>query len=832
MQCLENYSDDLDPSFVDCNNGHQNLKISSQGLIISKEEEDQIVDMSGDAFKINQNRDVENDHQSSQQELQISQNSLFDESDDFTCCYAWQQMDQINDNDVHENFEQKSNIASNAQLSEEEMMVNRISDDDNDEVHLKSEQNNQNQNIETIKEKMNRLDQEYTARLSNYQEEKEKEYITLKEQLQKKLRDNEIILRQQIEAERIELTSQYQKQSEAQESILKQKQMKIKENLGCEFIICVQKVNRKIGKQLLEDLEQYKQLKQKSNQSKLNLLQQKLYLNRLTNIKKTIQKQQSDLNKNCSIETSEKNKHLQKEFNQYRIQIIESIEQIMQSLDQQNAVKLHKEKELLKKEFNQKCESQKAQLRYQIAQQQNINKIIDKYAKQIFENHIAERRKFKEQQLQEEIKYIQQKELKIASYLNLDCNDIEVKQIKYDNLKQFLALKEQLNETLTNKIQKLKLDLQNSYQTMKSNLAEAYIEKLEKQKRIHDNNRQYRLVLEVFQDAIKKQKFIDEFSENIQTLETQKQRMKQKLQCLEIKIDENSLPSTSSQLERINSLKQLHDRVQALKVEDQEVQKELVQLQRKLYKLESNRQYKQYKSQIIYNCSQTLNELNDRFNNGEIDFNKPLEISELSTQQQVSSKCEIFQQFPGLIDLVEEMNLKKMKKWKAFVLNQRIIWNLQDEMRKREKAKLKKIGNKLNNDIRNIEQEFQQQSNLKKKNEFRLEFLEKQGQILKYQQSQIIAIEQKGIQWKQILQTKKKFLDSMNFYTSDQSPIKKSLEELEIFYIQYINSDNETDNLQQNIQAEGQAKYKLQSPSEYSFISQKQNFDLQYMLFK
>ncbi|CAK91657.1 unnamed protein product (macronuclear) [Paramecium tetraurelia] len=301
--------------------------------------------------------------------------------------------------------------------------------------------------------------------------------------------------------------------------------------------------------------------------------------------------------------------------------------------------------------------------------------------------------------------------------------------------------------------------------------------------------------------------------------------MEQYLQCQQIKIENNSLQDASSQLDMINSdFEQICDRVQILKLQDQEVQKELVQLQRKRYKLESNRQYKQYKSQMIYNCSQTLNELNDRFNNGQIDLSKPLEISESSSQEQVSSKIEESQQFPTQMDLVEVMNLQYMKKWKAFVLNQRIIWTLQDEMRKREKAKLKKMGNKLNKDIRNIEQEFQQQNNIKKKNEFRLEFLEKQGQILKQQQSQIIANEQKGIQWKQILQQRKKVLDSMNFYTSDQSPIKKSLEELDNLYVQYINIDSETDNLQQNVQAEGQTKYKLYSPSQYSFISQKQNF--------
>ncbi|CAK91656.1 unnamed protein product (macronuclear) [Paramecium tetraurelia] len=471
------YRDESDLTQEENNNCNQNQKISSQGLIISKEEEDQIVDMNGDAFKLNQNCDAENDHQKCQQELQISYNSLSDESDHYLCDHFYQGIEQINFDDEHENFQEKSNIINKTQLSQEEIMQNQISDYDDDEAHKKSEQNNQNQNIETIKEKMNRLDQEYTTRLSNYQEKKDKEYNTLKEQLQKKLQENEIILRQQIEAERIELTNQYQKQSEAEESMVKQKQMKIKENLGREFIICVQKVNMKIGKQLLEDLEQYKQLKQKSNQSKLNLLQHKLYLNRLVNTKKIIQKKQSDQNKNSSIETSEKNKFLQNEFNQYRIQIIESIEQNIQLLDQQNAVKLHKEKELLKKEYNQKFESQKAELKYQIAQQQNKNKIIDKYAKQIFENHIIERRNFKEQQFQDEIKYIQQKELKIASYLNLDCNDKEVKQIKVDNLKQFLALKQQLNETLSNKIQQLKMDLQNTYQIMKSNLAETYIEK-------------------------------------------------------------------------------------------------------------------------------------------------------------------------------------------------------------------------------------------------------------------------------------------------------------------------------------------------------------------
>ncbi|CAD8072303.1 unnamed protein product [Paramecium primaurelia] len=812
------------------------LEVSSQDYIITAEQE--LLQFFGeDAFKIHQSCNDQKYQQKCENGLQISQNQnkqinpLFDQSDDLICYQSSeQQKDVINYNNLQL---EKQNTSNEFWQMEEEIAINYDSDfiNKNEDVQQKAE--SKNQKIETIKEQMDHIDQEYQASILEYQQEKQKEILYLKEQSQIKLNENEIVLNKLIEAEKIEQTIEYKKQSDTINNIIEKKKQIILQQLDEEFIICLEREKMLMAKQLEDDLENYKKKIQKSNQSKLNLLKQKLYLNHLINMKKIFQKKNCNINKNNQIEISEKMQHLQNELNQYRIQVIESIEKNIQLLDQQNIVKLNKEKAILIKEYNLKKESKKCQLSSQIIQQQNKKKQIENHIKQIFKNQLIDRRNLREQQFQEELKNIQNRELKQASQLNLDYKDKEVKQIQIDNLKQFLFFKQQLNDRLTNNFDLFKKDLLNKYQIMKSNLVELYIEKLEKQKNLYSNNRQHQFILEIFQETIKKQKFINEISENIKSLKIQKQKIEQQLEDLQMATDQQSLEISLDQIKILNSdIEQLNNNLKQYRQEDKETSKEFEILQRNLYKLVSNHNQKQYKSQLIYYILQNINELNDYFNVDKIDLGQDKEIEKFLQQQLLSFKIEGYPQYPlpEFVKYFDETNFKQIKKWKAFLLNQRIIWIWEDEMCQREIIKLKQMSIKLNKDIRDIEKEFQQQNIIKKKNEFKLDFLEKQGQILKYQQSQIVLHEQKANLWKYILKYQNKVLDKMNAQISDRIPIQKSIDALKKLYTQYIQIQQDNEILPQKFQVEDLSKYKFKLPNWYSFLSQKQNFDLQYIL--
>ncbi|CAD8121267.1 unnamed protein product [Paramecium sonneborni] len=752
---------------------------------------------------------------------------------DINCSEQYQQKQETIHKYVLEQLFDKSIINNQEQFIEEQNRhIQDQSFQQQDEVTpLNAQTKYQNLKTEAINIQMDQINQEYQVSAQAYYEEKQKQIRFQQMQLQLKFDEYKYFLEELMKNEFLYLSDQYEKQYESTISLFEKKKQILQQKLNEELEAHLNSEKLKLEKRLERDLENYQDQKQKINKNYLILLQQKLFFLRLRFMKKLISEnnQNIDSNNNMQIQISERTKQQNLEFNQYRIQIIQSIEENIRLLYQEQSFKLSEYCSIIKRQFELKRQLFKYQQKIQTLKDLDQETLMEKSIQDILTNQLIIRKKYKEQLFEEEVRNLELRELKFASCVNLNREDQEVKQIKIDNFKQFLAQKKKLNDKLQNDFEKFKIELQNKYQSMKNNLVQLQIEKFEKQKSLHENNRQNQLILEQYQDIIKTSKFIGEILVNLKNLETQKQRIKKKLEDLQIKVNNNQLQNAQSQISILKSdINNLNDHIRYLKQEDQQALLDLDMLQKQFYMMTSHNEYQSYEQQTTSYILFAVQELY-KLNEDKTKVSRAFVVPKNFKQESKTFKIERNFQIP-IKDHFDEINLRQIKKWKAFLLNQRLICQREFEICKGETEKLELMENKLKKDISQIDNEFQQKNGNKKENELKSAFLEKLGQMLKYQQSQIVVRKQWAKHWEQILNQKQKALDKINTYISKKIPIQTALDVLKKFYSQYKLIEQNNEDWPQHLQVEDSSKYNFQFPSQYSYISQKQDFDLQYIL--
>ncbi|CAD8126587.1 unnamed protein product [Paramecium sonneborni] len=637
------------------------------------------------------------------------------------------------------------------------------------------------------------VDQEYAKQVQDYEDEKKKAVIKLKEDNKQKLNKMELILMNEADPELFELKEEYEKQKDNLTKSEEDKKKKIKRKVEQDIEQNIQNQKNQMKKQLERNLENYQYEQEKTIKNKLRILEQELQGQQKDIVRRINQRQKelSDSDSKWMKQIQDKKKNVENQFNKYKKELTQEIYVKMQQIEQENMKRLRQEQEGIKRKLITQFDQTKREYKFELIDLQEENQRMVRSIKEEIKSQYDPKFNQIQQEFTDQLQNIELSESKVLQSQIYDYRNLDIEQRKQENIKKITQQKEKLIQQIQNQIINFDRQTSEKYQEMKRKLEETQRLKLEKIQKDYEkktgkilgNGKEIDLCMEINQTK----SLIHELKEEIKQFKRKKMEIQEKLTSMNIVVLKYDLQNELKQKDVIKyDLDRLQYLVEQYKQDDKIADKELELLEQNYQQMIRKHQEFQQRQQTMQNMIQSVNELREQLavnqsnDNSKFQSNlfKQVGPKNFGTEINIQNNLSMNQ------SVVIEENAVQMRKWKLILLDERVAFNREQEQYKNDKEKIKQMRRKLQVDTEQLKLQIEMaqqfdQNNMKK------DLIKKLKLEIKEQQLKISDDTEKSNNWRQILKQKSKILDQMELNLNDINPQPELLHSLEQLYLLY-----------------------------------------------
>ncbi|CAD8183743.1 unnamed protein product [Paramecium pentaurelia] len=686
---------------------------------------------------------------------------------------------------------------------------------------------------------LSQVDQEFAKQAIEYEDEKKKDVIKLKEENKQKLNKMELILMNEADPELFEFKEEYERQKENLSKSEEEKKRKIKRKVEEEMEQNIINQKNVLQKQLERNLENYEYEQEKTIKNKLRILEQELQGQQKDIIKRINQRQKelSDSDSKWMKQIQEKKKNVENQLNKYKKELTQEIYQKIQLIDQENIKRLRTEQEVIKRKLINEFDKVRREYKFEIVDLQEENQRMMRSIKEEMKSQYDPKFSQIQQIFSDQLQNIELSESQMLQSQIYDYKNLDIESRKQENIKKITQQKEKLIQQLQNQVINLERQTNEKYQEMKRKLEETQRLKLEKiQKdfekktgKILGNGKEIDLCMEINQTR----SLLHELKEEIKQFKRKKIEAEEKLSSMNIVVSKYDLQNELKQKDVIKfDLDRLQYLVNQYKQDDKIADKELELLEQQYQQMIRKHQEFQQKQQTMQNMIQSVNELREQLAFNQSSDNSKFQSNLFRPNKNYGTEINIQNNLSMNQSVVIEENAVQMRKWKLILLDERVTLNREQQLYKTDKEKIKQMRRKLLIDSEQLKSQIEMaqsfdQNNMKK------DLIKKLKQEIKEQQIKITDDTEKSNSWRQILKQKSKTLDQMEKNINDTNPQPELLHSLEQLYLLYskigeleLNDDMIEQQISNNNESYfNQIKIISEEPSMQQEIQQ-QNYDI------
>ncbi|CAD8211413.1 unnamed protein product [Paramecium pentaurelia] len=641
---------------------------------------------------------------------------------------------------------------------------------------------------------LSQVDQEFAQQIQEYEDDKKKDVIKLKEENKQKLNKMELILMNEADPELFELKEEYERQKENFVKSEEEKKKKIKRKVEEEMEQNIRNQKNILQKQLERNFENYEYEQERTMKNNLRILEQELQ-GQQKDIVKRINQRQKELSDSDSIwmkQLQEKKKNVENQLNKYKKELNQEIYQKIQEMDQQNMKRLRSEQEVIKRKLTNEFDKVRREYKFEIVDLQEENQRMIRSIKEEMKSQYDPKFNYSQQAFNDQLQNIELSESQILQSQIFEYKNIDIEQKKQENVQRIAQQNEKLIQQLQNQLINFEVQKKEKYLEMKRKLEETLRLKLEKIQKDYEkktgkilgNGKEIDLCMEINQTK----SIIQELKEEIKQLKRKKIEDEEKLTGMNIVISKYDLQNELKQRDVIKyELDRLKFLVDQYKQDDKKCEKELELLEQQFQSsIRQNQEYNQ-KQKLMETMIQSFHELREQ-----LAANQSIENSKFQSNlfrqtgtQYFGTDINIQNNLSMNQSVVIEENVIQMRKWKLILLDERVALNREKQLYKTNKENINQMKKKFIVDSEQLKSQLQlaqqfDQNNMKK------DLIKKLKSEIEEQQKKIVYDTEKLDNWRLVIQQKSKILDQMEININDDNPQSQLLYSLEQLYSLYF----------------------------------------------
>ncbi|CAD8066759.1 unnamed protein product [Paramecium primaurelia] len=641
---------------------------------------------------------------------------------------------------------------------------------------------------------LSQVDQEFAQQIQEYEDDKKKDVIKLKEENKQKLNKMELILMNEADPQLFELKEEYERQKENLIKSEEEKKKKIKRKVEEEMEQNIRNQKNILQKQLERNFENYEYEQERTMKNNLRILEQELQGQQKDIIKRINQRQKelSDSDSKWMKQLQEKKKNVENQLNKYKKELNQEIYQKIQEIDQENMKRLRSEQEAIKRKLTNEFDKVKREYKFEIVDLQEENQRMIRSIKEEMKSQYDPKFNYSQQTFNDQLQNIELSESQILQSQIFEYKNIDIEQKKQENVQRIAQQNEKLIQQLQNQLINFEVQKKEKYLEMKRKLEETLRLKLEKIQKDYEkktgkilgNGKEIDLCMEINQ--IKSN--IQELKEEIKYLKRKKIEDEEKLTGMNIVISKYDLQNELKQRDVIKyELDRLKFLVEQYKEDDKKSEKQLELLEQQYQScIRQNQEYNQ-KQKLMETMIQSFHELREQ-----LAANQSIENSKFQSNlfkqtgtQYFGTDINIQNNLSMNQSVVIEENVIQMRKWKLILLDERVALNRERQLYKINKENIDQMKKKLIVDSEQLKSQLQlaqqfDQNNMKK------DLIKKLKSEIEEQQKKIVFDTEKLDNWRLVIQQKSKILDQMEININDDNPQSQLLYSLEQLYSLYF----------------------------------------------